>query len=183
MVSSKYRLERPYVNCGRPFGPGNPPAVPYACADGGLMSVRVATGELRRTCHQGTSAWECSWKLDLATSGEEVVMELSTQRAIYSSVNKPNSIFFNANHRLCFCEAGAGYIHLGDIISYVGGYPQGIVEDINEGGYWVAVHLLPETVLVFVQYDGKTTDKIIPLEDLRVFKIIEAKGTWLNKLL
>jgi hypothetical protein len=42
------------------------------------MSVRVATGELRRTCHQGTSAWECSWKLDLATSGEEVVMELTT---------------------------------------------------------------------------------------------------------
>lgn len=42
------------------------------------MSVRVPAGELRRTCHQGTSAWECSWKLDLATSGEEVVLELST---------------------------------------------------------------------------------------------------------
>ena len=129
------------------------------------------------------SKWYASLMMSADQKYNGVVMELSTQRAIYSSVNKPNSIFFNSNHRLCFCEAGAGYIHLGDIISYVGGYPQGIVEDINEGGYWVAVHLLPETVLVFVQYDGKVTDKIIPLEDLRVFKILEAKGTWLNKLL
>lgn len=127
--------------------------------------------------------WYASLMMDSHDYYNGVVMELSTQRAIYSNVQKPNSIFFNSNHRLCFCEAGAGTVHLGDQIAYVGGYPQGIVEDQNEGGYWVAVHLLPEVALVFVKYNGKVTDNIIPLDDLRVFKMVEVKGKWLNQLL
>jgi hypothetical protein len=129
------------------------------------------------------SKWYASLMLDGNEKPNGVVMEMSTQRAIYSNVKNPNSVFFNSNHRLCFCEAGAGAVHLGDVISHVGGYPQGIVEDVNEGGYWIAVHLLPETALVFVQYNGKVTDKIISLDNLRVFRIIEVKGAWLNKML
>jgi hypothetical protein len=129
------------------------------------------------------SKWYASMMMDPDGNYNGVIIELSNQRAIYSNVNKPNSIFFNTNHRLCFCEAGAGKIHLGDQIAHVGGYPQGIVEDQNEGGYWVAVHLLPETALVFVKYNGELTEKIIPLDNLHVFKIVEVKGVWLNQLL
>lgn len=125
--------------------------------------------------------WYASLLMDTYDKFNGSVIELSNQRAVYSNANKPNSVFFNRNHRLCFCEAGEGTVHLGDVISYVSGYPQGIVEDCNEGGYWVAVHLLPETALVFVQYNGKITDKIIPLSNYKIFKILEAKGIWLSK--
>jgi hypothetical protein len=43
------------------------------------MSVRVPTGEIRRTCQHGTSGWQCCWDLDLVTRGDQVVMELTTQ--------------------------------------------------------------------------------------------------------
>jgi hypothetical protein len=108
------------------------------------------------------------------------VLELSNQRAIFSNCNKPNSIFFNSNHRLCFCEGGSGFVHLGDMTAYISGLPQGIIEDRDSGGYWVATQLNPGSKLVFIGYDGDVIDHM-DLGDLRVYRIIEARGAWLNR--
>jgi hypothetical protein len=45
------------------------------------MSVRVPSGEIRRTCHKGTSGWECPWDLDISTAGKQVILELTTDEA------------------------------------------------------------------------------------------------------
>jgi hypothetical protein len=42
------------------------------------MSVRVPSGEIRRTCHKGASGWECPWELDVSTAGKQVILELTT---------------------------------------------------------------------------------------------------------
>jgi len=42
------------------------------------MSVRVPSGEIRRTCHKGMNSWECPWDLDISTAGKQVVLEMTT---------------------------------------------------------------------------------------------------------
>ena len=42
------------------------------------MSVRVPFGEIRRTCHVGSSGRECPWDLDVSTAGKQVILELTT---------------------------------------------------------------------------------------------------------
>jgi hypothetical protein len=127
------------------------------------------------------SKWYASLMMDGKEKYNGTIIEMSNQRAIYSNCNKPNSIFFNANHRLCWCEGGAGAVHLGDMIIYVNGYPQGIIEDRDAGGYWVTTHLCPGTSIIFIRYDGSVSADQIELGDLRVFKMIEAKGAWFSK--
>lgn len=131
--------------------------------------------------HNYKNKWYAALMMD-GQSYNGSIMELSNQRAIYSNLNKPNSVIFNCNHRICFCEGGAGKVHIGDMISHVGGYPQGIIEDPNMGGYWVAVHQQPGTSLKFIKYNGSILKESIPLENLNVFRIIESKGKWLSSL-
>jgi hypothetical protein len=117
------------------------------------------------------------------------IIELTrNNRKVYSNINQPNTLFFNRNDELCFCESGKGLFHYGRSIVYVGGYPRGVIEDEIKNGYWIASStlrntLVNDTCLYFVNYDGVIEQKINLSDYSReVYSIVEAKGC-LNMLL
>ena len=111
------------------------------------------------------------------------IVELTkNNRKVYSNVNQPNSLFFNRNDELCFCESGEGLFHYGRSIVYIGGYPRGVIEDEVKNGYWIASSTLRsshnnKTHLYFMNYDG-IIEQEIDLSDYsrEIYSIVEAKG-------
>lgn len=124
------------------------------------------------------------WKNDYFENG--AIIELSSNnRKIYSNINQPNSLFFNRNNELCFCESGRGLFHFGrKIISVGGGYPRGVIEDRYENGYWIACTSLDGTLprLKFFNYNGDYLNSINLPYGYRVYSIVETEG-YLSKLL
>lgn len=122
-------------------------------------------------------------------SNNGAIIELSkNNRIVYSNINQPNSLFFNRNDELCFCESGKGLFHCGRNIFYVGGYPRGVIEDHYENGYWIAISAerkdIPITParLIFINYKGKIENEIVIPHAYDLYNIIEAEG-YLSKLL
>lgn len=121
------------------------------------------------------------WKDNNFENG--AIVELTkNNRKVYSNVNQPNSIFFNRNDELCFCESGNGLFHFGRSIVHVGGYPRGVIEDEIKNGYWIAVSSLrtsPDNItrLYFINYDGAIEQRIDLSKYAReIYSIVEAKG-------
>jgi len=111
------------------------------------------------------------------------IIELSSNnRKIYSNINQPNSLFFNRNDELCFCESGKGLFHFGQNIVYLGGYPRGVIEDRENNGYWIALSAERENVplmsarLVFLNYDGLVDNEIVISNTYDIYNIVEAEG-------
>ena len=127
------------------------------------------------------------WKDNDFSNG--AIIELSkNNRIVYSNIDQPNSLFFNRNDEMCFCESGKGLFHHGKKITYVGGYPRGVIEDPYENGYWIAlsaerkdIPLIPAR-LIFVDYQGIVSNEIVLPYTYDVYNIIEAEG-YLSKLL
>jgi hypothetical protein len=124
------------------------------------------------------------WKQGNFDNG--AIVELSSNnRKIYSNINQPNSLFFNRNNELCFCESGRSLFHFGRKIIWTGrGYPRGVIEDKNENGYWIACSSVNKTIsrLRFFNYDGDCLNSINLPYGYRIYDIVEAQGN-LSKLL
>jgi hypothetical protein len=124
------------------------------------------------------------WKQGNFDNG--AIVELSSNnRKIYSNINQPNSLFFNRNNELCFCESGRNLFHFGRKIIWTGrGYPRGVIEDKNENGYWIACSSVNKTIsrLRFFNYDGDCLNSINLPYGYRIYDIVEAQGN-LSKLL
>lgn len=113
------------------------------------------------------------------------IIELSSNnRKIYSNINQPNSLFFNRNDEMCFCESGRSLFHFGRNIVWTGrGYPRGVIEDRENNGYWIACtgnETLPR--LKFITSKGEYIDSIDLEYGYKVYNIVEAEG-YLSKLL
>jgi len=111
------------------------------------------------------------------------IVELTkNNRKVYSNIKQPNSVFFNRNDEMCFCESIRGLFHFGRSIAHVGGYVRGVIEDQVRNGYWIASSALrdvlaKETVLYFLNYDGIIEQKIdLHTYTHEVYDIVEAKG-------
>lgn len=116
------------------------------------------------------------WKEENFENG--AIIELSSNnRKIYSNVNQPNSLFFNRNDELCFCESGRGLFHFGQNIVFLGGYPRGVIEDRENNGYWINV----SDRLYFLNYDGIVEDEIPFDSKYNIYNIVKAEG-FLTKL-
>lgn len=124
------------------------------------------------------------WNDDDFSNG--AIIELSANnRKIYSNVNQPNSLFFNRNNELCFCESGRGLFHFGRKIIWTGrGYPRGVIEDKIENGYWIACSGKDKTIsrLKFFNYEGNYLNSIDLPYGYNIYDIVEAEGN-LSKLL
>jgi hypothetical protein len=124
------------------------------------------------------------WKQGNFDNG--AIVELSSNnRKIYSNINQPNSLFFNRNNELCFCESGRSLFHFGRKIIWTGrGYLRGVIEDKNENGYWIACARANKTIsrLKFFNYDGDYLNSINLPYGYRIYDIVEAQGN-LSKLL
>ena len=112
------------------------------------------------------------------------IIELSSNnRKIYSNINQPNSLFFNRNDELCFCESGRSLFHFGRKIVWTGrGYPRGVVEDRENNGYWIACtgnETLPR--LKFFDSNGDYSDSIDLEYGYKIYSIVKAEG-YLSKL-
>lgn len=117
------------------------------------------------------------------------IIELSkNNRIIYSNINQPNSLFFNRNDEMCFCESGKGLFHCGRNIIYIGGYPRGVIEDLYENGYWIALSAERKDIpsvparLVFISNEGEVEDEICIPHAHDIYNMVEAEG-YLSKLL
>lgn len=127
-----------------------------------------------------------NWKDDI-TNG--AIIELSkNNRIVYSNINQPNSLFFNRNDEICFCESGKELFHFGKNIINLGGYTRGAIEDRENCGYWVAVSsdrkdipLLPSRLLL-VKYNGLVDKEIIIDKTYDIYNMVKAEG-YLSKLL
>lgn len=137
--------------------------------------------------------WNRRWYASFYGEGWEdkyfengAVIELSANnRKIYSNVNQPNSLFFNRNNELCFCESGRSLFHFGNKIIWTGrGYPRGVIEDKNENGYWIACSSINKTIsrLKFFNYEGDYLSSIDLPYGYAIYDIVEAEGN-LSKLL
>lgn len=110
----------------------------------------------------------------IASQSKSKIIDLTNNRIVYSDIDNPLCLFFNANHRLCFIENERSLFHCGNNIFKVRDNPTYAIEDCNRGGYW----LVCNTDLVFINYDGDEIEK----QDLSIFggtqyfNIIEAKG-------
>lgn len=123
-----------------------------------------------------------NWRED---SKNGAIIELSkNNRIVYSNIDQPNSLFFNRNDKLCFCEGGKGLFHFGRNIIWTGnGYPRGVVEDHYDNGYWIAScgdSVTPR--LKFFNYEGAYLDSVELLHGYSIHNIVEAKG-YLSKWL
>ena len=123
------------------------------------------------------------WKDDDFSNG--AIIELSkNNRMVYSNLDQPNSLFFNRNDEMCFCESGRGLFHSGRNIIWTGrGYPKGAIEDPYENGYWIATcgdKTIPR--LKFFNYEGVYSDSVDLPYGYNIHDIIETKG-YLSKLL
>lgn len=123
------------------------------------------------------------WKEEYFENG--AIIELSANnRKIYSNINQPNSLFFNRNNELCFCESGRGLFHFGRKIIWTGrGYPRGVIEDKIENGYWIACSSNDKTIskLKFFNYEGNYLNLINLPYGYAIYDIVEAEGN-LSKL-
>ena len=127
------------------------------------------------------------WKDNNFSNG--AIIELSkNDRIVYSNIDQPNSLFFNRKDEMCFCESGRGLFHHGRMITHVGGYPRGVIEDHYENGYWIALSAERKDIpsipvrLIFVNYQGIVCNEIVIPQTYDIYNIIEAKG-YLSKLL
>jgi hypothetical protein len=127
-----------------------------------------------------------NWRED-STNGS--IIELSkNNRIVYSNIHQPNSLFFNRNDEMCFCESGKGLFHFGRKIVKVGGYPRGVIEDHYDNGYWVALSAERKDIptiparLVFIDNEGIVKDEIVISHTYDIYNIVEAQG-YLSKLL
>jgi hypothetical protein len=127
-----------------------------------------------------------NWRKD---SKNGLIIELSkNNRVVYSNIHQPNSLFFNRNDEMCFCESGKGLFHYGRNIIYVGGYPRGVIEDPYENGYWIAMSAdrgdVPanSTRLIFINGEGVVENEIGIPQTYDIYNIVEAEG-YLSKLL
>jgi hypothetical protein len=123
------------------------------------------------------------WRNNNFSNG--LILELSkNNRPVYSNLNQPNSLFFNRNDEMCFCESGKGLFHLGRKIIWTGrGYPRGVIEDHYENGYWIAC-TGEDTIsrLKFFDHEGMYFDSLDLPYGYDIYNIIEAEG-YLSKLL
>jgi hypothetical protein len=136
--------------------------------------------------------WNRRWYASFYGEGWEdcyfengAVIELSANnRKIYSNVNQPNSLFFNRNNEICFCESGKSLFHFGRKIIWTGrGYPRGVIEDKIENGYWIACtgnNIISR--LKFFNYKGDYLDSIDLPYGYAIYDIVEAQGN-LSKLI
>lgn len=109
----------------------------------------------------------------IASETKHKILDLTNDRTVFSDTYKPNSIFFNSNHRLCFLEEEKGLFHCGDDIFYVGNNPTAVIEDRKKGGYWITC----DTDLKFVDYNGDIPHCIDLSEyGWRFNNIVEAEG-------
>lgn len=128
------------------------------------------------------TSWGLGWRDDDSNGS---IIELSkNNRIVYSNLKHPNNIFFNRNDEMCFLESGKGLFHFGRNIIYTGsGYPEGVIEDRDENGYWIACtghDVTPR--LKFFNYDGEYTNSIDLPYGYNFKNIIESEG-YLSKLL
>jgi hypothetical protein len=121
------------------------------------------------------------WKNGDFTNG--AIIELSkNNRAVYSNINQPNSLFFNRRDEMCFCESGKGLFHHGKKITYIGGYLRGAIEDPYNNGYWIGISAerkdIPSTParLIFISYQGIINDEIVLPQTYDIYDIVEAEG-------
>ena len=129
--------------------------------------------------------WNRRWYVSYSGLDCGAIIELSkNNRIVYSDLDEPNSLFFNRNDELCFCESGRGLFHCGRNIFWTGrGYPRGVIEDQYENGYWIAVSG-DKTMsrLKFFDYNGNYSDSIDLPYGYNIYDIVEAEG-YLSKLL
>lgn len=133
------------------------------------------------------SSFGKGWKNNNFSNG--AIIELSkNNRIVYSNIDQPNSLFFNRKDEMCFCESGRGLFHHGRMITYVGGYPRGVIEDPYENGYWIALSAERKDIpsipvrLVFVDYKGIVNNEIVLPYSYDIYDMVEAKG-YISKLL
>jgi len=137
--------------------------------------------------------WDRRWYASFYGEGWEqgifdngAIIELSSNnRKIYSNIYKPNSLFFNRNNELCFCESDKGLFHFGRKIIWTGRqYPRGVIEDKKENGYWIACSGKDKTIskLKFFNYDGEYLNSINLPHGYHIYSIVESEGC-LSKLL
>jgi hypothetical protein len=127
-----------------------------------------------------------NWRED-STNG--TIIELSkNNRIVYSNIDQPNSLFFNRNDEMCFCESNKGLFHFGRKIVKVGGYPRGVIEDYYDNGYWVGlssdrgdIPAVPAR-LRFINNEGVIGDEIVIPHTHDIYDMVEAQG-YLSKLL
>lgn len=136
--------------------------------------------------------WNRRWYVSMYGKGwrdgdfsNGAIIELSkNNRIVYSNIHKPNSLFFNRNDEMCFCESDRRLFHCGNNIYFVGrGYPKGVIEDRDNNGYWIGSTgngTMPR--LKFFNYDGEYFDSIDLPYNCRVNHIVKSEG-YLSKLL
>jgi hypothetical protein len=161
--------------------------VKHYSLDGGGNDKYHATSLINWNRRWYVSYFGLGWKDEDYSNG--AVIELSkNNRIIYSNINQPNSLFFNRNDEMCFCESGKGLFHCGRNIFYVGrGYPRGVIEDRYNNGYWIVTtgekdpH---ETTgrLKFFTYEGDYIDDVPLPYGYQIHFIVKAEG-YLSKLL
>lgn len=127
-----------------------------------------------------------NWRED-STNG--TIIELSkNNRIVYSNIDQPNSLFFNRNDEMCFCESNKGLFHFGRKIVKVGGYPRGVIEDHYDNGYWVGLSSERKDIpavparLIFIDNEGIAADEIVIPHTHDIYDMVEAQG-YLSKLL
>jgi hypothetical protein len=113
------------------------------------------------------------------------IIELSkNDRIVYSNLDQPNSLFFNRNDEMCFCESGRNLFHFGRKIIWTGkNYPRGVIEDPYENGYWIACCGNSSiSRLKFFNHEGMYLDSLDLPYGYSIYNIVEAEG-YLSKLL
>jgi hypothetical protein len=161
--------------------------VKHYSLDGGGSDIYHATSLINWNRKWYISSFGKGWKNNDFSNGS--IIELSkNNRIVYSNIIQPNSLFFNRNDEMCFCESGTGLFHCGRNIIHVGGYPRGVIEDPYEKGYWIALSAERKDIptvparLIFINHQGLMDNEIIIPHTYDIYSIVEAEG-YLSKLL
>lgn len=63
------------------------------------------------------------------------VIEITNNRQIYSGLMLPDSMLFDSQGDLCFCEFNR--FHYGNKVIQTDGFYKGLIEDVARKGYWI----------------------------------------------